>query len=79
MSVEAIMELCNKLTESQNIVFNMFVIEGFNHKEISEVLNITESTSRSTLTRARMKLVELITNMEDQNNTNLYNARIALL
>lgn len=79
LSVEAIMALCNQLSESQNIVFNMFVIEGFNHKEISEVLNITESTSRSTLTRARMKLVELITNLEDHNNTTFYNARIALL
>lgn len=37
-------------------VFNMFVIEGYSHKEISEALGITEATSRSQLQRARVIL-----------------------
>lgn len=37
-------------------VFNMFAIEGYSHKEISEMLNITESTSRSQYTRAKQLL-----------------------
>ncbi len=37
-------------------VFNMYVIEGYSHKEIAEALNISETTSRSQLQRARMLL-----------------------
>ncbi len=79
LSVEDIMELCNQLSESQFIVFNMFAIEGFSHKEICTTLNITESSSRSLLTRARMKLIDLVNNMEDNHNNTIFNARIALL
>ena len=41
-------------------VFNMFAIEGYSHKEISEILGITESTSRSQFTRARQLLQKRI-------------------
>ena len=37
-------------------VFNMYVIEGFSHKEIAEALGISETTSRSQLQRARVLL-----------------------
>ena len=42
--------------DSSATVFNMFAIEGYSHKEISEMLNITESTSRSQYTRAKQLL-----------------------
>lgn len=79
LSVEAIMNLTKKLSDSQYVVFNMYVVEGFSHKEIGEALNITESSSRSTLTRARMRLIELIQDMEDRRNSTIFNSRIALL
>ncbi len=41
-------------------VFNLYVIEGFDHKEIGEMLDIGESTSRSNLSRARKKLIEIL-------------------
>ncbi len=37
-------------------VFNMYVVEGFSHKEIAEALEISETTSRSQLQRARALL-----------------------
>lgn len=37
-------------------VFNMYVVEGFSHKEIAEALDISETTSRSQLQRARTLL-----------------------
>ncbi len=43
-------------------VFNMYVIEGYSHKEISEELGVTEATSRSQLQRARMMLQQMIKN-----------------
>ncbi len=42
-----------KLPDGYRIIFNLFAIEGYDHKEISELLHIKESTSRSQLTRAR--------------------------
>ena len=39
----------------------MYVIEGFSHKEIADQLEITESTSRSNLVKARLKLQAILT------------------
>jgi RNA polymerase sigma factor (sigma-70 family) len=41
-------------------VFNLFVIEGYSHKEIAELLSITEGTSKSQLNASKTKLKELI-------------------
>ena len=49
------------LSLAYRTVFNLYVIDGFKHKEIAEMLGITVSTSKSNLTRARLKLKELIT------------------
>ena len=44
------------------IVFNLFVIEGYNHDEIAEMLNIQPGTSRSQLVKARKLLQQKISN-----------------
>jgi RNA polymerase sigma factor (sigma-70 family) len=49
-----------KLTPAYRTVFNLYVIEGFSHREIAEQLDITESTSRSNLVKARLKLQALL-------------------
>ena len=41
-------------------VFNLYVIEGYSHKEIAEQLTISESASRSQLTHARQRLMTLL-------------------
>jgi RNA polymerase sigma factor (sigma-70 family) len=46
------------LSPAYRAVFNLYVVEGFSHKEIGEALHITESTSRSNLVKARTKLQE---------------------
>lgn len=38
------------------LVFNMYVIEGYNHKEIADYLGVTEGTSKSQLSRAKKML-----------------------
>ena len=48
-----------KLPENYKIVLMLYTIDGFSHKEISEKLNMPESTSRSSLTRARSMLWQL--------------------
>jgi len=53
-----------ELPEGYRIVFNMYVIEGYSHKEIAEVLGCTEATSRSQLLKARKQLQERIISAE---------------
>jgi RNA polymerase sigma factor (sigma-70 family) len=52
------------LPENQRIVFNLYAIEGYNHREIEEITGIPEVTSRSTLSRARKKLQEVFKKKE---------------
>jgi len=50
-----------KLTPAYRTVFNLYIIEGYSHREIAEELGITESTSRSNLVKARAKLQKSLT------------------
>lgn len=50
-----------QLTPAYRTVFNLYVIEGYSHKEIADQLGITESTSRSNLVKARLKLQAILT------------------
>ena len=56
MSAAELMKLVQELPAGFRTVFNLFAIEGYSHKEISEMMNITESTSRSQFTRAKQLL-----------------------
>jgi len=49
------------LPDGARIVFNLYAIEGYGHKEIAEKLNISEGTSKSQLSRARKLLNEQLT------------------
>jgi len=56
MGAKEIMKLIEQLPDGYKVVFNLFAVEGYSHKEIGEMLNITESTSRSQYARARKSL-----------------------
>jgi RNA polymerase sigma-70 factor (ECF subfamily) len=58
LNEEAILSLIQELPPGFRIVFNLYAIEGYSHAEIAASLHITESTSRSQLTRARKLLQE---------------------
>ena len=60
MSTQEILRAVQQLTPAYRTVFNLYVIEGFSHREISEIMGTTESTSRSNLVKARTKLKELL-------------------
>ena len=60
LDAKSIMAMVEQLTPSYRSVFNLYAIEGFSHKEIAEMLGITESTSRSNLLKARLKLQALL-------------------
>jgi RNA polymerase sigma-70 factor (ECF subfamily) len=51
-----LMKLITQLPPGFRTVFNMYAIEGYSHKEISDILGISETTSRTQLSRARLWL-----------------------
>lgn len=57
---EDIFNMILSLPNGYRIVFNLFAIEGFTHKEIAERLNITEATSKSQLFKAKKTLQNLL-------------------
>jgi RNA polymerase sigma factor (sigma-70 family) len=59
-TVEYLYDLINKLPAGYKFIFNMYAIDGYSHKEIAEMLKITESTSRSQYTRAKKQLILML-------------------
>lgn len=66
IGAKEIMECIQKLSPAYRAVFNLYVIEGYAHKEIADILGITESTSRSNLVKARIKLKAMLTIREKE-------------
>lgn len=60
MSAQGILECLQELTPAYRSVFSLYVIEGYPHKDVAQMLGITESTSRSNLVKARMKLKHIL-------------------
>ncbi len=60
LAAEDLLELIQTLPDGFRAVFNLHAIEGYSHKEIGALLDITESTSRSQLARARKLLQQQI-------------------
>lgn len=56
LTEQEILAAVQELSPAYRAVFNLYVVEGYSHKEIGEALQITESTSRSNLVKARLKL-----------------------
>ena len=60
-----LMKLVTELPDGYRTIFNMYAIEGYSHKEIGEMLGITETTSRTQLSRARIWLQNKIKEIEN--------------
>ncbi|MBW6499749.1 MAG: RNA polymerase sigma factor [Bacteroidales bacterium] len=64
-----LLDIIRDLPPKYRMVFNLFAIEGYSHKEISRMINISEGTSKSNLSRARAILqrkVNLFTGIQKQ-------------
>lgn len=60
ISADEILQLIQQLPPGYRIVFTMYVIDGYNHREIGNILGIQEGTSKSNLRSARQKLQRMI-------------------
>lgn len=64
LEVEDLLNMIDKLPSGYRIVFNLYAIDGYSHKEIAEELGISENTSKSQLSRARTYLQKLLVESE---------------
>ncbi len=60
LKIEQIKKAMGLLPNGYRVVFSLYLIEGYDHQEISEILDISESTSKSQLARAKKKIIEII-------------------
>ncbi len=60
LSFDFLMKVIQELPSQYRVVFNLYAMDGYSHKEISELLNISVGTSKSNLARARKNLKENI-------------------
>ena len=61
-----ILGLVRQLSPGYRTVFNMYVVEGYTHKEIGDMLGISEGTSKSQLSRAKVILQDMVRQFIDQ-------------
>jgi|TARA_R110001583_G_scaffold37248_1_gene121711 RNA polymerase sigma factor (sigma-70 family) len=60
VSIDFLLKIIQELPDRYRLVFNLYVLDGYSHVEISELINISTGTSKSNLARARMILKEKI-------------------
>jgi RNA polymerase sigma factor (sigma-70 family) len=60
LKAEVAMEAIQQLSPAYRAVFNLYVLEDYSHKEISEMLGISEGTSKSNLSKARLNLQKIL-------------------
>lgn len=66
--IQSIKNAMNQLPDGYRLVLSLYLFEGYDHEEISFIMNISESTSRSQFTRAKQKLAEILKNTMDYQN-----------
>jgi len=68
ITAEKLMELIQELSPAYRTIFNLYYIEDYTHKEIASLLNISEGTSKSNLSRAKINLKNLYIEKYGYNN-----------
>ena len=68
MSADEILVVIKELPDGYRTVFNLNIIEGYTHKEIGEMLGISENTSKSQLSRARASLQKKLEKIKRREN-----------
>ena len=62
ISIDYLLKIIQELPDRYRLVFNLYVLDGYSHKEVADMLKITTGTSKSNLARARSILKEKIEN-----------------
>ncbi len=59
-NVQSVNHAIQQLPDGYRVVFNLYMMEGYDHKEIGEILSISEATSKSQYSRAKKKVREIL-------------------
>ncbi len=68
MTVTNIKKAMEQLPKGSRMIFSLYLLEGYDHVEIAQILNISESNSKSQYMRARLRVKEILSNMQLQEN-----------
>lgn len=60
LEIDSIKNALGKLPDGYRVVFNLYAFEGYDHKEIGEIIGVTEATSKSQYSRAKKKIKEIL-------------------
>jgi len=72
ISLDFLLKIIQELPERYRMVFNLYVLDGFSHKEIASLMGIAEGTSKSNLSRARLILKEKVESNQQQQTIGLF-------
>ena len=72
LSLDFLLKIIQELPERYRMVFNLYVLDGFSHKEIASLMGIAEGTSKSNLSRARLILKEKVESNQQQQTIGLF-------
>jgi len=75
ISLEYLLKIIQELPDRYRLVFNLYVLDGFSHQEIAEMLSINIGTSKSNLARAKMILKEKIEHYKNNENKTFPSAK----
>ncbi len=64
LSVAQVTQAMDQLPEGYRVVFSLYLLEGYDHAEIAQIMGISEATSKSQYSRARQRMKEIITNQQ---------------
>ena len=64
VTMDEVYQAIDRLPENYRVVVKLFLMEGYDHQEISEILGITESASRTNLHRGKLKLKQTLKHLE---------------
>jgi len=62
--VDSVLKAMEQLPEGYRVVFSLYLLEGYDHKEIAQILGVSESTSKSQFLRAKQKIKEILMSHE---------------
>lgn len=69
ISIDYLLNIIQELPDRYRLVFNLYVLDGYSHKDVASMLSITTGTSKSNLARARLILKEKIENYKVSQNS----------
>jgi RNA polymerase sigma factor (sigma-70 family) len=64
ISVEHVQHAMEKLPEGYRVIFSLYLLEGYDHAEISQIMGISEATSKSQYSRAKQRIKDIITDQQ---------------